>query len=269
MTDPRKDVIELEERFHDEWARSTPVEAIQVEASFEAPTAPENRHILQWLGDVRGLSLLDLGSGCGEAAVYFAKRGAHVTAVDLSSDMLDLVQRVAKAHGVSLATAQMSADELKFPDATFDVVYAANLLHHVDIPKCLDEIHRVLKPGGRVVSWDPIKHNPLIKVYRRLATSVRTPDEHPLVMRDLGLFRKRFSTVQYDAFWFTTLWLFLRFFLIERVSPSKERYWKKIITEADRLAPTYRRLEKIDRWVLRRLPFLRRYCWNIVICCTK
>jgi len=152
--------LDAEEVFHDQWARSTCPSSVQVDATFEAPTAPENRYILRWLGDVQGLSLLDLGTGCGEAAVYFAKRGASVTAVDLSSEMLRLVQEVAREHGVTVATAQMSATRLALRNDYFDVVYASNLLHHVDKEKCLDEVRRVLKPGGACCVLGPSQTQP-------------------------------------------------------------------------------------------------------------
>jgi hypothetical protein len=53
------------------------------------------------------------------------------------------------------------------------------------------------------------------------------------------------------------------------VHPSKERYWKKIILEHERLTPMYRRLEKLDRFVLGWCPWLKRFCWNIAVCGTK
>ena len=265
----RDNSLEPERALHDNWAMSTPPESVPVDAIFEAATAPGNRYIVDWLGNVEDLSVLDLGSGCGEAAVYFAKHGARVTAADLSPGMLGLVDKVASLHGVRVATVETSADRLSLPDNQFDIVYAANLLHHVDRPRCLDEIRRVLKPGGRAAMWDPLEHNPIIKVYRWLAKEVRTPEERPLAITDLRLFRSRFSQVMYKTFWLTTLWIFLRFFLIEHVSPSKERYWKKVILEADRLSPIYNRLERMDHRLLEAIPFLQRYCWNVVVLCVK
>jgi ubiquinone/menaquinone biosynthesis C-methylase UbiE len=72
-----------------------------------------------------------------------------VTATDLSPAMLEVVKKVASHHGVFVETAVSSAEDLSaFLTNSFDVVYAANTLHHVDIGKCLDEVKRVLKPGG-------------------------------------------------------------------------------------------------------------------------
>jgi len=59
--------------------------------------------------------------------------------------MLELVKKVAQKHNVKLETTQCSADNIPFEESSFDVVYAANLLHHVDIDKTLKESSRVLK----------------------------------------------------------------------------------------------------------------------------
>jgi len=264
-----KEEIKKEIEFHDEWAKSIDEKTVMVDEFFEACTSPENRKILKYLGDVKDKKILDLGCGAGEAAVYFAKKGADVTAVDISEGMLNVVERVAKLHGVSVKTKACIAPYLDFNNEEFDIVYAANLLHHVDIEETLKEVKRVLKKGGIFVSWDPLHHNPLIRVYRKIATKVRTEDEHPLKISDLKVFKKYFSHVEYDATWFLTLWIFLRFYFIERVDPNKERYWKKILLEHKRLENTYKRLEKIDNILLNLFPFLKRYCWNIVTFCKK
>ncbi len=126
-----------------------------------------------------------------------------------------------------------------------------------------------LKPGGKLVTWDPLCHNPVINVYRKMASQVRTEDEHPLSVRDIKTFQKHFVDVKTGFFWFTTLWIFLRFYLIERVHPNQDRYWKKIIREHQRLAPIHQRYERVDRFLLSALPFLKRYCWNMAVCATK
>jgi ubiquinone/menaquinone biosynthesis C-methylase UbiE len=262
-------VLEAEEAFHDDWAASIDVDKIDVSEAFRACTAPENRWIAEEMGDITDKRILDLGCGAGEAAVYFATKGAKAVASDLSEGMLQVALKLAEKNGVTIETSKSSADVINFPDNTFDMVYAANLLHHVDVEKCLQEVHRVLKPGGKLYSWDPLAHNPAINVYRRMATEVRTEDEHPLRMKDIKLFRKYYKNVRYKGTWLFTLWIFMRFYLIERVDPNKERYWKKVIMEADRLEPKYRRLEKLDKFTLGLIPWLTRYCWNITVIAEK
>jgi SAM-dependent methyltransferase len=264
-----KSLLDREADFHDHWADSEDPADVLVDESFEACTAPENRHIVRWLGDVRGLSLLDLGCGCGEAAVYFAKRGAVVTATDLSPGMIELTCRVAARHKVSLNHRVCGSEKLPFADGSFDVVYGANVLHHSDLRAALAEVRRVLKPGGRACFWDPRAGNPAIDVYRRMASKVRTPDEHPLTPQDLAVVRSTFRHVETRSYWLLTLLLFVKFYLVNRVHPNAERYWKKIIREADRHRWLYRPLAFMDRILLTVVPPLQRLCWNVVVCARK
>jgi len=264
-----KQIFKKEEKFHDNWAHSININSLMVDESFEACTSPENRYILKKLGNLRGKKVLELGCGAGEASVYLAKKGAIVTATDLSNGMLIVVKKLAKKYKVKVNTVQCRSDKLPFPDASFDVVYAANLMHHVEHEPTLRESYRVLKKGGVFVSYDPLAHNPIINIYRKMAMGVRTEDEAPLKMRDIKGFKKIFSKVEYSTFWFFTLWIFIRFYLIERVNPNKERYWKKILIEHKRLEKTYKRLEKMDKILFKILPFMKKYCWNIVIIAKK
>ncbi|MGL6284798.1 MAG: class I SAM-dependent methyltransferase, partial [Microcoleaceae cyanobacterium] len=176
-----EDIFAKEQKFHDQWAATIDVEGIQVRDYFEACTAPENRYILKQLGDVRGKKLLDLGCGAGENSVYFAKLGAECIASDYSPGMVEVAVKLAEANGVKVEGMVMNAMALDFPDNTFDIVYVANLLHHLPDPElAIKEMHRVLKPGGKACFWEPLRHNPVINVYRRMATAVRTEDEMPL-----------------------------------------------------------------------------------------
>jgi ubiquinone/menaquinone biosynthesis C-methylase UbiE len=265
----KKNILEREENYHDLWADSINIDEIIVDELFEASTSPENRIIIAKLGNIKGKKILELGCGAGEASVYFAKKGAEVTAVDISNGMLKVVQKLAKKHNVIVSTIQSSSDNIDLEDETFDIVYAANMLHHVDILKTLKEVSRVLRKKGVLASWDPIAHNPIINIYRRMATDVRTKDEHPIKMEQLNLFSKYFSSIETETTWLFTLWIFIKFYFIERVHPNEERYWKKILKEHRKLENIYYRLEKLDKFILNVLPFLKRYCWNIVVIAKK
>lgn len=190
-------------------------------------------------------------------------------ASDYSPGMVSVALKLAEQNHVQVEGRVINAMAIDFPDNTFDIIYAANLLHHIPDPMAvIKEMHRVLKPGGKACFWDPLKHNPVINVYRRMATEVRTEDETPLDIALVKQVRSQFSAVKWDTFWIATLWIFLRFYLIEKVNPNQERYWKKIILEHTRLQPTYRRLEKLDR-VLKKLPGMKRMAWNLAVVATK
>lgn len=263
------ETLKRERQFHDNWAAAIDVDGIKVADYFEACTAPENRFILQQMGDLKGKYLLDLGCGAGENSVYFAQKGARCVATDYSPGMVEVALQLAEKNGVKIEGRTVNAMEIDFPDNTFDLVYASNLLHHIPDPKLvLQEMHRVLKPGGKACFWDPLKHNPVINVYRQIATEVRTEDETPLDINIVDYIQSTFDKTAYDTFWIATLWIFLRFYLIEKVNPNEERYWKKIISEQERLKPTYAQLEKLDK-VLKKLPLMKRMAWNIAVVATK
>ena len=263
------DSYSTEESFHDNWARSIYIEQVMLDEFFEACTSPENRFIMKELGNIKGKRLLDLGCGAGESSVYLAKKGALVTAMDVSSEMLNVASNVAQKHNVEITTRRSSSVDINCGDETFDIVYAANLLHHVNIPSTLKEVHRVLKYGGSFVSWDPILYNPLINIYRKLATEVRTKDEHPLTTKDLDLFKQYFPDVKYHMTWFFTLLIFVKYYCIDRVHPNKERYWKKILIESKKLQKAYSFLEKLDNVFLKTFPFMKKYCWNVTVVAKK
>jgi ubiquinone/menaquinone biosynthesis C-methylase UbiE len=268
-TDLPADLLQREQDFHDQWASTIVVDGINVADYFEACTAPENRFILRQLGDVSGKSLLDLGCGAGENSVYFALRGADCVASDYSPGMVEVALQLAAANGVKIQGRVINAMAIDYPDNSFDIVYAANLLHHIPDPLVtIAEIHRILKPGGKMCFWDPLRHNPVINVYRKMATEVRTEDETPLHINLLRDVRSMFTSTAADTFWIATLWIFLQFYLIEKVNPNQERYWKKIISEQGRLKPTYRRLERLDRW-LKQIPGMKRMAWNVAVVATK
>ena len=217
------------------------------------------------LGSLKNKKILELGCGTGEASVFFSKRRAKVVATDVSAGMLKVAKKLSQKNQVYIKLKQCSAYKTPFSDESFDIIYAANLLHHVDVERVLREVQRILKKGGIFISWDPLAHNPIINIYRRIAINVRTEGEHPLKMSEIRLFRKYFSKVEYKTTWLITLIIFLKFFFIDRIDPNRERYWKKILIDHKKLEKTYLNLEKIDKFLLKNFPFLERYCWNIIV----
>ena len=262
--------IDIEREFHDAWARSENLSKIDIIQSNEVCTAPEMRYLTESLGELTGQTLLDVGCGLGEASVYFAMKGAQVVSLDLSPGMLEATSALAKANSVSVQTHLASAEDVMLSqDQQFDIIYAGNLLHHVDIEATLRKLLPHLKEDGVFVSWDPMAYNPVINVYRSMATDVRTPDEHPLTRADIKTFEKLFGSVATKYFWLTTLVIFVAMFVVQRRNPNKERFWKVILTEGDKWAWLYKPLERLDRVLLAVIPPLRYLCWNVVVIAKK
>jgi SAM-dependent methyltransferase len=256
---------ERESVFHDQWAASVDLKTLPVREVFEAPTALENRFILGRMGELRGQRLLDIGCGLGESSVYFALQGAQVTATDLSPGMVATAVELGRLHGVGVDGIVAPGEELPVPSNHYDFVYAANTLHHVtEREKLLQHIQRALKPGGTVFLWDPLDYNPVINVYRQMATQVRTMDESPLTFKDVALARKYFPNARHREFWILSLALFLKYYFIDHIHPNQQRYWKLIYKETPRRLRWWRPLAAMD-CVLARVPLIRRLAWNTVI----
>src|SRR3984893_4249063 len=119
-----------EAAFHDAWASSTDLGDVLVRECFEAPTAVENQFILSKMGSLSGKRLLDIGAGLGESSVYFALQGAVVTVVDISPQMVATALDLGKKFGVELEGIVCCAEDLNLPAETYDIIYAANTLHH-------------------------------------------------------------------------------------------------------------------------------------------
>jgi ubiquinone/menaquinone biosynthesis C-methylase UbiE len=262
----------VEEAFHDAWAKSMRLEDLLVHESFDSQTAVENRFALEVLGGAQGVQgkrLLDLGCGAGESAVFFALQGAEVTAADVSGEMLRVARSLAAYHGVEIRTSQILAEAMPFQDGEFDWIYGNGVLHHVELEPALREISRVLASGGLAVFIEPLSHNPVIKVYRRIAREVRTPTEQPFTFKQFRVVRRHFPSFEHREFWFSTLGIFLYYYFIERVDPGTDRYWKRIIKDGWRVERAFRLLHRLDGVILRFIPCLRRWCWNTVIVVEK
>ncbi len=105
----------------------------------------EKSQTLEILGNIVGKRVLDVGAGTGRWSVELAKRGAFVTALDVSGEMLKVLAR--KSLHVELVIGD--AESLPFESGTFDVVTAAFLIVHLKNPvRFFDEVYRVLKDGG-------------------------------------------------------------------------------------------------------------------------
>jgi ubiquinone/menaquinone biosynthesis C-methylase UbiE len=100
------------------------------------------------------LKLLDVGAGSGTISASLAKYipQGHVTATDISQDILDRAAEYAKLAGLTnLAFQTASVYELPFDDATFDIAHAHQVLCHLGDPaRAIKEMVRVVKPGGIV-----------------------------------------------------------------------------------------------------------------------
>ena len=155
-TTPQFDPVKYKNTTHDQWQAAA-------EAWFRwSPT------LNQWLGkatetmlEMAGISLghrvLDVAAGAGEQSITTAKQvGAtgYVLATDISSNILEFAQQMAKKAGLNnIETKVMDGENLTIADATFDAVISrVGLIYFPDQQRALKEMLRVLKPGGKVAA---------------------------------------------------------------------------------------------------------------------
>jgi SAM-dependent methyltransferase len=119
-----------------------------------------------------GMQVLDVASGTGEPALTLAENvgpTGHVTATDLGSGMLAIAEENAHTTGLANMTfRQADVHQLPFADQQFDLVSCRfGVMYFADCAKAMQEIARVLKPGGRVVlaAWGSLEQNQFITVF--------------------------------------------------------------------------------------------------------
>jgi SAM-dependent methyltransferase len=97
----------------------------------------------------RGLKVLEIGVGLGADHQRFAEAGADLYGIDLTPRAVEFVRQRLAVMGLSSQLQIGDAENLEFPDDTFDLVYSWGVIHHSpDTARAAREILRVLKPGG-------------------------------------------------------------------------------------------------------------------------
>lgn len=169
--------------------------------------------------DLKGKRALVPGCGFGEDAIRLARLGAEVEAFDISPDVAEIARRRCAEFGYEgVQFGVMPSEALSYPDDSFDLVLFIDILHHVDIPATMQEIVRVLKPGGRVVGNELYTHSWIQKnlreswlVEKALYPAMRrfiygddkpyiTPDEHKIDETEFAAVEA--ACAAFEAQWF-------------------------------------------------------------------
>lgn len=114
----------------------------------------------------QGSRALDLCCGTGLYSLIAASAGATVTASDIAEHNLLLAQQRAARAAIPLETVVADAEHMPLPDASFDLLTCAGSLSYVDIHGFLNEVVRLLRPGGWFICVDSLNHNPVYRANR-------------------------------------------------------------------------------------------------------
>ena len=205
-----------------------------------------------------GKRVLDYGCGPADFGVWMATEGAEVTLLDLSPLAIELGLKRARASGVTRRVKGVAADASKldmFADAAFDLVFASASLHHtLKYPGAMEELVRVMRPGGRLVLCETWGGNPFLHHSRRLRASAQgeKPEQgESIILSDVevALLSAHFSDIQI---------LHLNLFAMA----------KRLFRGRQASAPVrtlLRSLEAVDRVLLSTIPALGNWCGEAVI----
>ncbi len=103
----------------------------------------------------KSMQILDVGCGAGYFEAILSPFGCNMTGVDLTEEMIEQGKALLKRHHIDARLLVMDAENLAFPDESFDVVISRNLTWNLPRPdKAYQEWYRVLKKGGVLLNFD-------------------------------------------------------------------------------------------------------------------
>lgn len=137
-------------------------------------------HILKELDkiDFKDKSVLEIGIGQAADSMQIVKRGANYYGIDLTEKSIKRIKDRFSLLNLPYKEVQVAnAEEIPYPEGFFDIVYSHGVIHHSpNIEKIVDEIYRVLKPGGQAVIMlyhkDSFNYHVSISVFRRVGLSL-------------------------------------------------------------------------------------------------
>jgi SAM-dependent methyltransferase len=161
--------------------------------------AAATHRMLEAAGLKPGDHALDIAAGTGDQSLLAARivgPSGSILATDISADMLTIAARVIQQEGVTnITTRVMDAQQLDLEDHAFDAVICRLGLMLIPHPQqALREIHRVLKPGGKLAAlvWSTPEHNPLwslpLAILSRYASGAVSPGPNPFALADPTVF---------------------------------------------------------------------------------
>lgn len=199
------------------------------------------------LANCSNKDVLEYGCGPGYEAAFIAKTAFTVTGIDISDTAIEQAVEMARRERIENATFRaMDAEAMDFADDSFDLICGMGILHHLDLNKSLSEIARTLRPGGKAIFIEPLGHNLLINLYRKITPGLRTEDEHPLLIRDLKLMGSYFRKIEPRYFHLNTI----------MAVPFRKLAGYALLLKA---------LDSADKALFKFLPFARKYAWQVVI----
>jgi ubiquinone/menaquinone biosynthesis C-methylase UbiE len=237
--------IQNEKEFHDKLFEDDEYQRTATRKYYSICKNVRDKYIEAVFNKSKGKSLLEYGCGTGSFSRLWSENGAIVTGIDISPEGIQKAEDISKNAGFDAEYYVMNAEKTEFQEDRFDIIVGMGIIHHLDLKQCYKELQRILKEGGQAIFIEPLGHNPIINLYRSLTPRMRTEDEHPLMVKDIKLIEEYFQRVEVHYY---------ILFALMAVPFRDTKIFKTLLAC----------LESIDNIVFR-VPFFRRYAWQIII----
>ena len=194
--------------------------------------------------------ILDYGCGIGHSLKKVLEfNPKKITGIDISDVSIQKAKKIINNSDSTVELLVDNCEKTKFNNNSFDIVYGTGILHHLNLEICLDEINRILKPGGKLLFIEPLGTNPLINLYRKLSPNSRSKDEHPLLGRDFETIKNKFVKIDIKYYGFLTLIFFPIY-----SSPNK--------------SSIFRILKNLDQFLFK-INIFKKLAWSVLIVAEK
>tara|TARA_B100001057_G_scaffold420100_1_gene440277 strand:- start:2131 stop:2874 length:744 start_codon:yes stop_codon:yes gene_type:complete len=205
-------------------------------------------HFLKY--NTKDSEVLDYGCGVGNSLKRVIEyKPKKITGIDISEISIKKAENSIQNFNTNVELLVDNCEKTSFKDSSFNLVYGTGILHHLNITMCLDEIHRILKPGGKFLFIEPLGTNPVINLYRKFTPKSRSIDEHPLVNRDFKLMQNKFGKMKVKYYGFLTLIFFLIY-----STPENSKIFKF--------------LKNIDQFLFK-FKIFKKLAWSVLIVAEK
>lgn len=114
------------------------------------------------------IKVLEIGCGTGYFTKEIAKNNAHLTAIDISPDLIKIAKNSVNYISNNVIFKIENAYSMSFSNQSFDCVVGSSILHHLEIDEALKEIFRILKFGGKICFTEPNMMNPQIALQKNI-----------------------------------------------------------------------------------------------------
>jgi len=190
-------------------------------------------------------SLLEVGCGTGLETNNYLRYVKSYVGIDISSVGISQAMQNINQNTHDIKYFEMDIEKTTFEENSFDVVSGMGILHHLNLNKAYSELSRIINDKGHVIFIEPLGHNPIINLYRKLTPKMRTMDEHPLKIKDILLLSSYFHNVELSYFSLFTL----------IAVPFRNRSIFRFLSNF---------FKGIDNLIFK-IPFFRKYAWVVII----